>query len=45
MKDKYCFNCLNYDGEECNRGEYEGSLRYDDSPACDDFERDNEVIV
>lgn len=35
--DDTCVDCRYYDGEECN-GENEGSVMYDDSPACDGFD-------
>ena len=33
-----CGDCKFYIGEECQGNKYEGSERYDDSEACEDFE-------
>jgi hypothetical protein len=34
----YCGDCLLFTGEECNGNKHEGSERYFDSTACDEFE-------
>jgi len=37
-KGRVCGDCQFYSGEECNGMMFEGSERYDDSPACEEFE-------
>lgn len=36
-KGKTCDECKYFTGEECGGYKYEGSERYDDSDACDEF--------
>lgn len=38
----YCGDCALFTGEECNGNKHEGSEKYDDSTACDEFE-DKEI--
>ena len=33
-----CGDCSRYTGEECDGWRHEGSERYDDSPACEEFD-------
>ncbi len=35
-----CGDCIYFNGEECN-GKFEGSEKYTDSKACDEFEGDD----
>lgn len=37
-KGRVCGDCQFYSGEECNGMMFEGSERFDDSPACEEFE-------
>lgn len=41
--EKICGNCSCFTGEECE-GKFEGSERYHDSEACEDFDWCGEIV-
>ena len=41
--ENYCGDCVYFNGEECTGNMHEGSERYHDSEACEEFEQIEEV--